>query len=246
MLLILLSAGVRVQDADGGGLSIDDRQRLRGLLAAKPANAARREKIRRITDLLLGSPYIVRPLSGSPVQAERLVGRLDGFDCVTFVETVLSLSRSRNEDQYLSALRHLRYLNGEVGYHTRLHYLTDWHNANVARGELYDLTRGALTVQRTKDLTVVEEIPPHVASIRYFPKSRLSLVKGMIRDGDLIYFITSRAGIDTSHCGLLFWQGENLVIRHASRSHQSVIEADLDHFFATTPMLGFILARPAD
>ena len=42
----------------------------------------------------LGRPYIAGSLVGSPDSAEVFTARLDGFDCVTYIETVLAFALS--------------------------------------------------------------------------------------------------------------------------------------------------------
>ena len=58
---------------------------------ALPTVAARIEFISRA---LIGTPYRGYTLIGGPHRPERFVMRDDGFDCVTFCETVLAAARS--------------------------------------------------------------------------------------------------------------------------------------------------------
>lgn len=95
---------------------------------------------------LLGQPYRRSPLEPlAPEAPERLAAGLGGFDCVTFVETVLALSATlaRGEHDYSDYARHLaelRYRHGEPDYCERLHYFSDWLRSNVAAGRLDDVT----------------------------------------------------------------------------------------------------------
>lgn len=85
-----------------------------------------------------GRPYLAGTLDAPPT--ETLVVRFDGFDCVTFVETALALSRSAeaSDSTYSGFARRLaeqRYRDGErVGYCSRLHYFTEWVADNADRG----------------------------------------------------------------------------------------------------------------
>lgn len=85
-----------------------------------------------------GRPYLAGTLD-EPSE-ETLVVHLDGFDCVTFVETALALARGvRAEDStYAGFARRLaeqRYRNGRMnGYCSRLHYFTEWLADNEERG----------------------------------------------------------------------------------------------------------------
>jgi hypothetical protein len=85
-----------------------------------------------------GRPYLEGALNtGAP---ERLVVRLDGFDCVTFVETTLALARGvkLRDSSYAGFARRLaeqRYRDGRLqGYCSRLHYFTEWLADNEDRG----------------------------------------------------------------------------------------------------------------
>ena len=92
---------------------------------------------------LLGKPYAAGTLDGSP-EAESLQTSLAGFDCVTYAETVLALTRTlaRHGDArtFATELAALRYRNGQAAYCERLHYFTDWIRSNAARGAVEDVT----------------------------------------------------------------------------------------------------------
>jgi len=85
-----------------------------------------------------GRPYLEGTLDAPAT--ERLVVRLDGFDCVTFIETVLAMARGVQADDttYAGFARRLaeqRYRNGTLqGYCSRLHYFTEWLADNEAKG----------------------------------------------------------------------------------------------------------------
>jgi len=85
-----------------------------------------------------GRPYLAGTLDAPAV--ETLVVRLDGFDCVTFIETVLAMARGVQADDptYAGFARRLaeqRYRNGTLqGYCSRLHYFTEWLADNEDKG----------------------------------------------------------------------------------------------------------------
>jgi hypothetical protein len=85
-----------------------------------------------------GRPYLEGTLDEPPT--ETLVVRLDGFDCVTFVETALAMARGMKaaDTTYAGFARRLaeqRYRNGTTqGYCSRLHYFTEWLADNEERG----------------------------------------------------------------------------------------------------------------
>ena len=76
---------------------------------------------------------------------ETLVVRLDGFDCVTFVETTLAMARGvavqdYSYDGFAQRLAQMRYRGGVVGYCSRLHYFSDWMRDNDRKALVRDLT----------------------------------------------------------------------------------------------------------
>jgi len=85
-----------------------------------------------------GRPYLEGTLDTGAT--ETLVVRLDGFDCVTFVETTLAMARGvrAGDTTYAGFARRLaeqRYRDGTMqGYCSRLHYFTEWLADNEDRG----------------------------------------------------------------------------------------------------------------
>ncbi len=85
-----------------------------------------------------GRPYLEGTLDEP--DTETLVVRLDGFDCVTFVETTLAMARgvTAGDTTYAGFARRLaeqRYRNGTMqGYCSRLHYFTEWLADNEEKG----------------------------------------------------------------------------------------------------------------
>ena len=233
-------------DATPTNLSETDRRQVERLLTDARQQPTLAARMKLISARLLGLPYLKHPLIGSPTEPEQFVARLDGFDCVTYVEIVLALSAAKDVNGFLDHLRALRYANGEVAYATRLHYTTDWHRANIQRGWLRDLTQGTQTRECAKLLDMVPGIPPHAATLRYFPKDTLATVAADWQDGDLIYFVSGRRALDTNHMGILFRVDGQLHLRHASQHHGAVVEQPLTEFVRTNQMIGFILARPLE
>ena len=92
----------------------------------------------------LGTPYYNHPQTTEP---EHLSIALDTFQCVSFVESTMALSRciwknENNENCFIQEVKESRYRDGEVdGYASRLHYFFDWLTNNSERGRLTPLTR---------------------------------------------------------------------------------------------------------
>ena len=67
--------------------------------------------------------------------------RFDQFDCQTFVETVIAMNRSKDQASFEREMNQVRYYNGVIDYHTRLHFSeTQWVPENERRGYFKDVT----------------------------------------------------------------------------------------------------------
>ncbi|NOT61801.1 MAG: DUF1460 domain-containing protein, partial [Acidobacteria bacterium] len=234
--------------ANGASLSTEDRHFVQQLLKESQAYVTLRERLNFFSQRLQGRPYLSHPLIGSLAEPEQLVARMDGFDCVTYIETVLALAQARDVESYLQRLRAWRYAGGEVSYVKRLHYTTNWHRVHVEQGWLKDLTAFEGSVARTKILNRVPGVAPITETYRVYPRTKLNELMHRLQDGDLIYFGSPREGLDTYHVGMLFRVGDHLngkwMMRHAARRQGQVTEQPLTEFFQQTPMSGFMLARP--
>lgn len=89
------------------------------------------------------SPYLVNPL-GEGGSAEFETGplyRFDGFDCTTFVETVMALALADTPEDFKTTINRIRYKGGLVAYETRNHFpSTDWIPNNTRAGFVKDIT----------------------------------------------------------------------------------------------------------
>jgi len=223
-----------------------DKKLAQQLLYRAAAHASVGQRMKAISGQLLGYPYIVNPLVGSPEEPEVFVSTLAGFDCVTFMETVLALALARSAEEYPELLREIRYVYGEVSWRSRHHYTVDWARHNVRRGFLADITRGDDVIATRKTLDLIEQLPPRIVSFSYFPKRRLGQVSRGLQDGDLIFFVSTRKGLDVFHTGLIIRDGERVLLRHAARSRGGVVEQELKEFVDANRLPGFIVVRPRE
>jgi hypothetical protein len=205
-------------------------------------------RMRLIADRLRGRPYVRNPLVGDAVSPEVFTVSLAGFDCVTHVETVLALALTRTVEGFLTLLRRIRYKNGVVEWRSRNHYMSDWIRNNVRGGVIKNLTTGADTVTRSKVLDLIRGLRRRRVVVRCFPKQRFAKMKNQIRDGDLIFFVSTKQHLDVFHVGILFRDESDgqILLNHASRSRGGVIEQLLVDFLRDNWMAGFILVRPLE
>ena len=82
-----------------------DLRRARALLAKAKPHRTVAARVEAISAALLGSPYEAFGLVGSAEAPEALVAKLDRFDCVTYVETVLALARAADPEGFVEELR---------------------------------------------------------------------------------------------------------------------------------------------
>lgn len=223
-----------------------DRKRVRELLLVARPFRDMDSRIDGISRQCVGLPYRDCPLDGGPDQKEVLTASVDGFDCVTFVESVLALASSDSVDEFANTLRLIRYRDGEVGWTTRNHYMTDWIRENQRAGFVRNLTRGRGVVRRERHLNVVPGLPEHRVQVSSLPKTEFMDRLRLVRSGDLAFFVSTRKNLDVYHCGVLIRGGEDVFMRHAARSRGHVVEEPVVDFLGRNRMVGVILIRPEE
>ena len=220
-----------------------DAQLARQLIAEARGVASVAGRAKLISSRFIDLPYIVNPLAGSPNAPERLIVRFDGFDCVTYVETVLALSLARGVREFPVKLSELRYEDGQVEWSKRFHYTSDWAAYQLRRGLLRDMTLGEGAVVREKTLSFIPGLKPKTIQLRYYPKEQFAYVSRWLTDGDLIYFLSTRRNLDIFHVGFVFREGDQLLIRHARHMRRRVFEQPLAEFVKVIKSPGFIVNR---
>ena len=206
-----------------------------------PRFASRLEAISR---RFVGDPYREGPLGGSKSSREVFTASLEAFDCVTYVENVLALAWASNQRTFIERLRRVRYAGGVIDWAHRNHYMTTWIRNNAREGLVHDRTIHAGSVSRSRRLDTVDGIPARKVRVRSIPKRAFLRRPNDVRDGDLAFFASTKPNLDVFHCGILFHQGERIVMRHAARSRGQVVEQDLPEFLGANRMTGVILVRP--
>lgn len=104
------------------------------------------------------TPYLVDPLGEAELGdiSSRPLYRFDGFDCTTFVETMMALSLARDAEDFRKLMNRIRYKAGTVSYFTRNHFPTlDWIPNNVRSGFVKDVTSSIANAQES--VTYIEK-----------------------------------------------------------------------------------------
>ncbi|MDX2029305.1 MAG: DUF1460 domain-containing protein [Blastocatellia bacterium] len=224
-------------------LSARDAGFVRALLGELRGERSFRRRAKQISARFLGAPYLLNPLVGSAEVPERFVIRFDGFDCVTYIETVLALAHARDVEDFVARLRAIRYEGAVVEWPKRLHYTTDWAASQIRNGLLKDMTLGEGTIPQKKTLDFLPGLPPRMAEYRYFPKQSFAYVSRWLIDTDLVYFLSVRRSLDTNHIGMIVREGEKVLVRHARHKQGRVVEQNLADFIRISPSPGFIINR---
>jgi len=198
--------------------------------------------------LLINAPYKAGTLEGPG--KEKLIVNVSGFDCTTFVETVLALTKCAasgklSRSEFRRNLKLIRYRQGKIdGYSSRLHYFTDWLYDNEKKKTLKDVSRQFHAVAQRKKInymTINRASYPALKNENEFQKMRLieknlsrkvfyiidkdkvNQQKTRIKTGDVIAFATKDESLDVAHVGFAIWQGKNLHLLHASSKEGGVV-----------------------
>jgi hypothetical protein len=202
----------------------------RSLAGSLPGTTAMPERVAKAGERLIGKPFLEHTLDGSDAEHEALVSRLDGFDCVTFVETSVALARASaaSEPGYAAfqrELEQLRYRGGaRSGYGSRLHYFSEWIADNARRGLVEDITGSlggvpdtrrihfmsshrqayaALSNQETFEQVLAAEATINASPRFMIPKDALAAVLSRLQSGDIVAIVTNVEGLDVVHAGLV-------------------------------------------
>jgi hypothetical protein len=172
--------------------------------------------------------------------------REDGFDCVTFCETVLAAARARTSDEFADELRRIRYRSGEVEWFARNHYFAEWGLNNIANGMLRPvLLPGA--VLRHKTVDYMPALGVRRLAFAAVPGASLIAHGDRLLTGDIVGFLSRRPGLDCFHTGLIVLADDGaLSLRHASRSRGRVLDQPLAEFLAENGVRNVALWRPQE
>jgi hypothetical protein len=220
-------------------------RRIQQLLRKTKTSGSAAGRIEALSRQFLGRPYVSNPLLGSAESGEIFTASIEAFDCVTYIETILALSRASTVDDFVNWLRLIRYRDGQVEWNRRNHYMTSWIRSNVRLGVVRRVPAPMQSVvEKSRVLNVVPGLPAAAVKFRCVPKQFLPRMKGRILTGDLVFFASTRTHCDVFHCGIVVRQRDRLLLRHASRSRNGVVEQALADFLKNNRMSGVILVRP--
>ena len=102
------------------------------------------QRLDHISAKFLGKPYILGALGeGKSARYDQSpLYRTDGFDCETFVDTVLAIAFAETADGFTQCINKVRYQQGQIEFITRNHITDlDWNQNNQKQGYLKDITQ---------------------------------------------------------------------------------------------------------
>jgi hypothetical protein len=216
----------------GGGLSLAGEARVGALIEAAKTLPSVGQRIDFIAAALRGTTYRGYTLIGGPRRAEKFVVRDDGFDCVTFCETVLAAATARDLGEFEAKLKAIRYHNGVVAWRERNHYFFEWSQHNIDNKICRAIGMDG-SVELQKSIYWHRELGRRRFSMTVIPRAKLLANKDKLAAGDIIGFVTVRPNLDYFHVGLVaFDKDGQLLLRHASLSRHRVLDERMDRFCA--------------
>lgn len=255
--------------------SLESREKLEGFLdklsEGEYSDKSPNELNIEIGQWFLETPYVEKTLElpGN----EKLVVNLTGLDCTTFLETVVTLTRlaERQEftfDAFEKNLEELRYREGKnQGYPSRLHYFSDWIFDNQEKGIITDVTAEVGGTPYPNQPTFMSENPqfyPQLSNSKnldeikitegmiqkrgyyFIPKTEISRLEKEIQSGDLIAITTSMSNLDVVHTGFAIEKNGRIHLLHASSKNQEVEISEKplsDYLAGNKSQSGIMVAR---
>jgi len=232
------------------------------------------ERIERLTQVFLGTPYGELPLGEGPAGGPEPMPRwrVDKVDCQTYVETVLAMANARSLDEAKHILDDIRY-NGEPSFENRNHFTeAQWLPVNLGKGYFTDETPVLDGRAPTETLTLVHaqwsrvkvlqrlanihNIPDGKYLVRYLPLDELHKNARNIESGTIIMVVREHDPnriVRISHMGFVVKTPKGWVVRHASTGPEhAVIELPFGEYvkkqsdYKHWKVVGFALALPVD
>jgi N-acetylmuramoyl-L-alanine amidase-like len=243
-MLRLLATGAAV--AAGARAASAGKTRIEPLIDEARAHPQISQRIDYISAALRGTRYHGYTLIGGPRQPEKFVVRDDGFDCVTYCETVLAAAIARNLGEFEAVLRKIRYHNGIVEWRERNHYFFEWCQHNVDNGICRWITMpGEVEIKKTVDSQ--KGLSQRRFAMRVIPRAVFAANKPMLESGDIIGFVSHRSDLDFFHAGFIaFARDGALLLRHASESAHRVHDERMERFLARYSVRYVTLLRPQE
>lgn len=209
-----------------------------------------------------GLPYASHVLSKE--NPEKFVVDFSGFDCVTFVENVWSLYRSKGIDSlFLRELEQMRYAKKPISFENRNHYLSSTFIQMEDKGLFKQVIPPAYRILAVKKveflsqflalnkgiivLSAIQKMEDDLGPMTYVPGANFTQVSSYLQSGDVIAFVSKRKDLDYQHVGFIRKQNGQFYLVHASQDRKKVCQSveSISVYLKNHPsMLGFNVFRP--
>ncbi|HVA16412.1 MAG TPA: N-acetylmuramoyl-L-alanine amidase-like domain-containing protein [Candidatus Dormibacteraeota bacterium] len=221
------------------------RRRVEQLLSETKYDRSAGGRIDVLSRHFVGHSYKANPLIGSADTVEVFTASFDGFDCVTYIETIVALARASNVDDFTEWLRKIRYERGRIQWERRNHYMMLWIRNNVREGIIRAVSMPTVPIiSRERVLNALPGLAAQRTQVKCVPKPAVPQLERYLQTGDLIFFASTRKNLDVFHAGIIVRDGKQVFMRHASRSQGFVVEQELSEFLKAHRMAGVIVVRP--
>ncbi|KML18221.1 membrane protein [Leclercia adecarboxylata] len=198
-----------------------------------------------VSSKFLQTPYKNKTLIGSQSIPEQLVINLKGVDCLTLLDYVQALAKSNSREEFIQQLVNTRYIDGNVSYLTRRHFLSDWFAMSPQNAEDVTPYISEKYLTAEKHLNLKPEGGEYVPGlgiikrkINYIPGYAIdSSVLESLHNGDYVGVYSPMQGLDVSHTGIVIRAHGTVFFRNASSLPENGKVVD-------TPFLDYMQSKP--
>ena len=214
-----------------------------------------------IGEYFINSPYLANRLS--PSNPEKIYFSFSDFDCVTYVENVLALYYSGgSNERFVKNLIKIRY-NDSITYEDRNHYLTSGLDKLMKINFLTPINNSTNSkfIQKNicflsqnihhngVNLLKLKKIESNISqkNIYFFDSIKDIDSSNLLRNGDVIAFLSVRNDLDFKHVGFVYLKNNKKYILHASQDTKKVCISDLtidEYVLKNRKIKGFQIYRP--
>jgi len=189
------------------------------------ASIFKQKDISKLSEKFLDTTYIANGLSNIDINTskENLIINFEALDCFTFIDTIEALKNSKDLKSFRDKLIDTRYKDGQVTYHNRNHFFSDWIESN----NMQDITCKVGKCQKQQKLLnnnykYLKEIPTVKRDIFYVAPKDIDMSK--LQTGDYVGIYTKLIDLDVTHTGIIIKKDDLVYIRHASSKKKKVID----------------------
>ena len=197
------------------------------------------EKIDFISSKFLNVPY-GRIKLGFKSKKEYFVIQLKSVDCMTYVEYVENLAKSKNFNEFVKNLKNFRYQGGVIKYEKRNHFFTDWIQFNGYKDigkeigkDKAILVKKHLNFDKDKGI-ILKTVPVKNRAFYYIPSKKIdNSIKEKLKTGDIIgAFAYDKDWLDVTHIGYIIRKNNKLYFRNASslKKYKKVVDIPLKDY----------------